>query len=384
MSGDINPPTFMSRVVSNIINSQPISCAIVSSDLRLVDASNTFVKLFAIEEDIVKGCLLTDLLYEFVASEEKLKEILAGQINLYRIENVCRFVNNGERRYFNFTVQPLAAEKPSDGLLLMTEDVSLAAHLQQQLVQERNELRLVRQKLDKANKELIQLNEMKSLFLSMAAHDLRAPLTSVFGYADLLLEMSNISKELQKQGLITIRREAERMHRLIDDLLSLDQIERRHVSIIPKTFALNEGVEEAIRSLEPFLLNDELTLDLKLPKPSINLWVDPNKMMQILYNLLQNAIKYTPSGGKITILAYLKEPNAVLEVQNSGANLTEEQLVKLFKLYYRTELAKHSNRSGTGLGLFIVKMLVEAHKGKIDVRSETGLGTTFIVHLPLA
>ena len=384
MSDHKDQAILTSRAAQAFFDSHTIACAIIANDLRFADASDRFVEHFGSEVESVKGCLLTDLLFEFVGAEGELQKILAGKESQYFLENVNRLSTENEPRYFDFTIQPLWPQQPAEGLLLLVEDVTPFAQIQQQLVQERNELRLVRQKLDQANKELVQLNEMKSFFLSMAAHDLRAPLTSMYGYSDLLLEMPDVPEAMQKRGLITIRRQAERMHRLIDDLLSLDQVEQNQLTIIPQAFALNEGVEEVARSLDPMLAGENLTLKLTLPQPSLTLWVDPGKIMQILYNLMHNAAKYTPKGGQIKINAYTEGRDAVIEVQNSDAALTEEQLAMLFTLYYRTESAKSSKRSGSGLGLFIVKMLVEAQDGKIDVRSEAGVGTTFTVHLPLA
>jgi signal transduction histidine kinase len=373
------------RAAEAFIDSHTVAFAIISKDLRFADASDAFVDLFSPITKDVKDLLLTDILYEFVGAEEDLRKILSGEESLYRLELVSRpIANSSSPPYFAFTIQPLWQSQPADGLLLLMEDITPVAELQQQLVQERNELRLVRRKLDQANKELVQLNEMKSLFLSMAAHDLRAPLTAMYGYSDLLLEMEDVSADIQKKALNTIREQAERMHRMIDDLLSLNQIEKDQVIVTPSAFALNEGVDEVIRSLGLIIASEGLTLEVKLPDPSLMLWVDPGKLMQILFNLLHNAAKYTPTGERILVEAYSQDTEAVLKIHNDGASLTEGQLARIFTLFYRADGARSEKRSGNGLGLYIVKMLVEAQQGTVEVQSEPGVGTTFIIRLPLA
>lgn len=385
MSVDLERQWVARRAAEAFIDSHKVAFAIVSNDLRFADASDAFVELFSPITIDVKGLLLTDVLYEFVGAEEDLRKILSGEESLYRLELVSRLIgNSGSPPYFTFTVQPLWQSQPMDGLLLLMEDITPVAELQQQLVQERNELRLVRQQLDQANKELVQLNEMKSLFLSMAAHDLRGPLTAMHGYSDLLLEMEGVSADVQKRALNTIREQAERMHRMIDDLLSLNQIEKDQVIVTPSVFALNEGINEVVRSLGLIMAREALTLDLNLPEPSLNLWVDPGKVMQILYNLMHNAAKYTLTGERILVEAYADDADAVLKIQNTGSSLTEEQLGRIFTLFYRAEEGRDEKWSGNGLGLFIVKMLVEAQQGTVQARSEPGVGTTFIIRLPLA
>jgi two-component system phosphate regulon sensor histidine kinase PhoR len=127
-----------------------------------------------------------------------------------------------------------------------------------------------------------------------------------------------------------------------------------------------------------------ITLLLELEPPELMVAADPQRMRQITNNLIGNAIKYTPSGGEISITTHIEDGEAVLVVADNGRGMTAEQTEKVFQPYYRTQEAKSSNALGSGLGLYIVKSLVEAQNGRVDVTSEVGTGSIFTVYLPLA
>jgi len=301
----------------------------------------------------------------------------------YRLEKVNRQNQDGSLRYLNFVVLPLRDPKNGEGLLLVVEDITQFSQLEQQLVQDRNELRLAQSELSMANASLEQLNHLKSLFLSIAAHDLRSPLTAISGYTDLILSSQPHSTlQENREYLNAIRSLVGKMDRLIRDFLDLDSIDRGAFTLWPMPCDLNELIRQVTDSLMAETKHHGLSLSVKLRSDLPRVEADPDRVQQILYNLLNNAIKYTPAGGQIQVSSGSSPGYAVFEVQDNGCGIPESSVDQLFDLYYRTEQSRKSQVRGKGLGLFIVKSLVDAHQGKIVVNNSTEGGAIFTVYLP--
>jgi signal transduction histidine kinase len=256
--------------------------------------------------------------------------------------------------------------------------------MQQQLVQDRNELRLVRRQLEAANASLRRLNRQKSLYLAMAAHDLRTPLTSIQGFTDLVRHELPGELTEQRQMLDFVYAQSDKLHRLIADVLDLELIERGELSIRHQECILNDMLYEVLAALQPAMSLQELALETRIPDDPLVLQADPTRLEQIIYNLLGNALKYSPDGGKICVTAGRTDNMIYFQILNEGKPLGEAQIKRLFDAYYRTEQARGSGRPGSGLGLHIVKTLVEAHGGQVWVESREGAGNRFNVHLPAA
>jgi signal transduction histidine kinase len=372
------------RAAKALIQEHRIAYAQLSPDLKVVHASSNLRDVIHDPTPQIEGSALTDLFWEFVSTEESLKAILRGEANDYRLERVNREAPDGSIAYFTFHVVPLDELNPALGLMLIVEDVSQTSHSEQRMMQDRNELRLLQSQLARANEELQRINRFKSFVLSMAAHDLRAPLTSILGYAGLLTNDAAVFSETeQKQALAMIEAQGHRLEHLISDLLDLDQTERGKLVISFKLCDLNELIREVIKPLDVTREFRQISLKLDLPNMPVQLQADRERLRQILNNMISNAIKYTPEGGQIEVKARAENDQAVIWVSDNGKGMTDEQLSNLFQLYYRTEDARQSKVKGTGLGLFIVKTLVDAHHGRIEVASKPGQGTTFTVRLPL-
>jgi len=274
--------------------------------------------------------------------------------------------------------------QPEDGLLLIIEDVTKMVSIEQQLVQDRNELRLLQAQLSQANAELIRLNQLKSTFLSIAAHDLRAPLSAIRGYADLVLaELPDEAPPEHREFLATIGLEVERLDRLITDFLDLNESERGVLKIRVAPCDLNAIALEVAEMIHGFARWKSFHLDVDISEQAVTVRADAERVRQILYNLLNNAIKYTPEGGHILVTTRLAGDSGDVLVKDNGPGIAKADLEHLFELYYRTDKARKSQVRGTGLGLFIAKYLVEAQAGKIQVASQPGEGTVFTVKLPL-
>lgn len=362
--------------------SRPFGWALLADDLTLEAASAAFWKLTGLQETNTAGRPIAALLWEFVGLEAALFQVLSGELPEYRLDNVYRERPDGGERYLTFQATPIEQVGQRKRLLLLVEDSNDLGQLQQRLVQDRNELRLARRQLEAVNASLRQLNQQKSLFLAMAAHDLRTPLTSIQGFTDLVRRDLPDDLYEQRQMLDFVYSQGEKLQRLIADLLDLEIIERGELSIRRRECLLNDMLYEILAALEPTIILQELVLETRIAEKPLIVQADPMRLEQIIYNLLGNALKYSPGGGKIIVTAGQTGDMTVFQVSNEGKPLSQAQIQRLFDAYYRTEQARGSGSPGSGLGLYIVKMLVEAHGGEVRVQSQEDAGNQFSVYLP--
>jgi signal transduction histidine kinase len=243
--------------------------------------------------------------------------------------------------------------------------------------------RALRKELDEQNEQLREVDRMKDQFVSSVSHELRTPLTSIVGYIELLLdeeEFDNLDDE-QREFLGIVDRNCNRLMRLVDDILFIARVDAGRLSLELQTVDVAELASMAVESARPFAgrKNQTLTLEAEPDLPALQ--ADPTRMNQLVDNLISNAIKYTPEGGTATVVVARSDGAVHLEVRDSGVGIPPDELEKLFTRFFRASTSGVAQ--GTGLGLSIVKSIVEAHRGTIDVRSEVGEGTTFLVDLPL-
>ncbi|MBE2197824.1 MAG: HAMP domain-containing histidine kinase [Anaerolinea sp.] len=375
--------SLLSQVRQVMSSLHVVTYAQLTPELVVTFAAPDFSEALSAPVVEIAGQRLPDLLWEFAAMEGALTAVWQQETPIFTLERVNRARSDGRSRYFNFHVTRL--QEPAFGLLFVAEDVTVWGTLAQTLIQERNDLSLLQSQLMRANEKLQQLDQMKTLFLSMAAHDLRTPLTAIMGYAELLQQSdARISVERRHGYLSVIRAQADRINRLVDDILNVDQIERGLLRLDWTEGDVNALVREIADILSFLMAGQRQTLQLNLAEGAIMVRMDVQRMQQVLYNLLSNAIKYTPGGGQITVVTRREGDTAVLEIADTGLGMTPEQIVRLFELYYRTDEARERKILGTGLGLFIVRSLVEAHGGRVSVQSAQNVGTVFTVWLPLA
>lgn len=357
------------------------SYASLRPNLTFDQATEDFAQMIGQPGETIVNRALTDLLWEFVGLETVLQEILQGKRPYYRLEHVNREQKEGTLRYLTFLITPLNDVMPTKRLLLLVEDTTDYGRLHQNLVQDRNELRLIRQDLAEANDKLQQLNRLKSLFLAMAAHDLRGPLTSIQSFTGFLQEDITDDEQLEFVDIIAVQ--SDRLQRLIADLLDLDQIEQGILVLNWRICNLNEVIEGVVTALRPAIKMRRQSLTVDLPTRPLLINADSERLTQVIYNLTDNAVKYTPEGGQIRIAARRSRDSIELELVDTGHGMTASQVSHLFSLYYRSAEAQHSDVPGSGLGLFIVKTILDAHQGEISVESKLGQGTSFMIRLPV-
>jgi signal transduction histidine kinase len=228
-----------------------------------------------------------------------------------------------------------------------------------------------------------ELTQLKSEFVTLVAHELRSPLTSITGYAELLLERpGGTSAEAQREALGVVQRNADRLLQLIDDLLDIARIEAGKVELRRTRLDLADLMAEVAKALRPQIEAKEqrLSLDLAETLPAVS--GDADRVTQILTNLLSNAHKYTPPAGTISLSARREEGRVRINVQDTGIGLSSDDQARLFTKFFRAQHRATAGVGGTGLGLAISRAPVELHGGEITVTSMLGQGTTFSFTLP--
>jgi signal transduction histidine kinase len=325
-----------------------------------------------------------DLIWELVGSEAGLMDILEGKADIFSLENINRDMEDGSAIFLSLKALPLSKDNPKEGLLLILEDTTLTSTLEQELVQDRNELRLTKNSLSIANEELLKLNRLKSLFLSIAAHDLRSPLTAMLGYTDLAMKSlpADARPEILEY-LSIVQSLVGTQSRLISDFLDLDVLEQGKLGIRSEPCQLNPIVVEVADVMKAIARRKQVQIETRLQDGLPAILADPDRIRQILFNLLGNAIKYTGEGDRVGIETEGDEKHVRFTVSDHGPGVPEADLPRLFDLYHRTEEARQSRTKGLGLGLFIVKSLVDLHHGRITVESGLGSGTRFTVQIPV-
>jgi signal transduction histidine kinase len=246
----------------------------------------------------------------------------------------------------------------------------------------RGEAEAVQQRLTEQNDRLRELDRLKDEFVSLVSHELRTPLTSIRGYLELLLDDENLTDE-QRRFIAVADRNSERLLEVVSDLLFLAQIEAGKIAIELGPVDLNDVVDECIESSSPVAAAKGIELRVHaqaLP----NLRGDRARLGQMLDNLVSNALKFTPAGGKVDVRLSADADGVVLEVEDTGLGIPSEEQAQLFERFFRSSRASENAIPGTGLGLTITKAIVERHGGRIELESAENVGTTVRVHLPLA
>jgi signal transduction histidine kinase len=233
--------------------------------------------------------------------------------------------------------------------------------------------------------QLQELDQAKADFLSATSHELRTPLTSILGYTEVLVEGdAGHLEDRQRSMMEVIGRNARRLLLLIDDLLTMSRIDANRLTITPANVgiaALLDGVADAMRPLA-----DAAGLSLVIPPvdPVATAWADERAVERALLNLVSNAIKFTPSGGSVTLTAEPTDGGLHVTVSDTGVGIPLDEQDQLFTRFFRSSESRARAVQGTGLGLAIVRHIVEAHGGTVGVRSEPGRGTDFWFTLPPA
>lgn len=233
--------------------------------------------------------------------------------------------------------------------------------------------------------EMKKLEQMRADFVANVSHELKTPLTSIKGFSETLLDGAMHNEEHLKRFLEIIRQESDRLHRLIQDLLHLSNIEQKKFQLQWDNVQVKELLENTLLLMDGRAKEKDIQLTLRIDEKlqaDTTIKADRDRLQQILLNLTGNAIQYTPEQKQVIIqLQRWHDMGIVVAVEDTGIGIKKEELPRIFERFYRIDKARSRSSGGTGLGLAIVKHLVEAHHGKIEVTSEEGKGSTFKVYL---
>jgi signal transduction histidine kinase len=237
--------------------------------------------------------------------------------------------------------------------------------------------------LSKMEEERNCLDKSKSEFLSITSHELRTPITPLKAQLQMLQqEYFGTLTEKQKESLTIVLRNAERLNKIIEDFLEISRIEAARLKFAFRKTNLHETVNETIELMTGFAKEKNITLIVRMGNLPI-IEIDPDRISQVLRNLVHNAIKFSPTGSTIEVAAELQQDDIRFSVKDQGIGLNMEDQLRVFEPFYQVEGSLRRNYGGTGLGLTICRGIIEAQKGKIWVDSKPGLGSTFYFTVPL-
>ena len=307
-----------------------------------------------------------------------------------------------------FSVRPLRVGADLIGVLVTADDHSEVATLKAQLAlvtddlqatteqmeQTTEELRVANEELREANNELeARLRDLQTAqdavrhkddFLAMLAHELRNPLAPILSSTHVLRAQPDNAAGVQRAREV-IERQVRHQARLLDDLLDVSRVSRGRIQLRRRPVDLRAIVAEVIETTRPLI--DERHLELSSPAApqALPLQADPDRLAQVVANLVTNAVKYTPPGGRITVTAERELQDAVLRVRDSGVGIPTDMLERIFELFTQVDPTLARSQGGLGIGLTLVKSLVEMHRGTVEARSAgLGQGSELTVRLPLA
>ncbi len=372
------------------------------------------------EEEPLIGCHLTTITPEFIGCEEQLAALLSGDLPMLRLELINRETEEGNLIYLTVTASPHKdQEQQIVGLLHFIEDVTVLGETRQRLTQQHNDLYLLHQQLSTANlrfaaanAELQALDELKSRFVSIAAHELRTPIASMLGYVDFMLHDDQDSlSPLQHKSLTVIERSARRLLTITSDLLDITRLAAGRLELILESVNLPALTQAVVTEFKHEIAEKQLNFTITVAEGVSPVLCDEKRSIQILSNLISNAVKYTPQQGTITIHLQQQllqdiqqtvvhelrttqteaagvEPAGntsvvVVTISDTGIGIPTADLENMGKAFFRASNVHKARVNGTGLGLHITQSLCELQGGQLWAQSTEGQGTTFFVTFPI-
>lgn len=348
-SSKTNGIDFSPVLLDATLNEMREGLLVIDHEMRVVASNRTANDLFSNVDDSINSRRLTELTRNPAIYDAFLDGVRGTERAGVKVETYGR-----ERRVFDLRVVPFRATngRGAGGAVGVFFDVTRLERLE-----------IVRQE-----------------FLSNVSHELRTPLTSIIALAETLEAGALEDREHNRRFLSIIQKNAARMHRLIDDILELSAIEAGNVQVRPEIIALRPLVEDVVGTLSAAAAARTVTIHT-LVTGEAEIFADPHRLVQMLTNLIENAIKFNRNGGTVSI-THLSDSRDQIRVEDTGEGIPSHHLDRLFERFYRVDRARSRELGGTGLGLAIVKHLARAHGGEVTVESRFGKGTCFTIELP--
>ncbi len=272
--------------------------------------------------------------------------------------------------------------EPLKKILVVLEKIS-AGQLDQRIeIKNKNEFAQLASSFNKMTNKLAQIENTREEFVSNVSHELKTPLSAIKVLTESMLNEKDIPLDIYREFLSDINSEIDRMTNIVNDLLTLVKLDKKRFPLNISDTNLNNMLENIIKRLTPLADKKNIELEFTCNK-NIMLQADEMKLSLAISNLIDNGIKYTPSGGKVKINIDSDENFAYITVQDNGIGINESEQEKIFERFYRIDKTRDRETGGTGLGLSITNSTIIMHNGNIKLTSDEGLGTTFVITIPL-
>ena len=310
-----------------------------------------------------------------------------------RHPNSFRYVGKTDNNPVSIIYVPLIAEEQVIGVIqaqsvregaYTEEDVPMLSIIANQAASAIQNARLYREAVE-GRRAMERANQIKDEFFAILSHELRTPLTPILGWTRILSRLSPDDHETRAHALLVIERNAKLQTQLVNDLLDMSRIDSGKLSIYMQPTDLNGVVQGAIESIRNEAHDRGIELEMRLAKDETMILADPARLEQIITNLLTNAIKFTDKGGRVIVSTERAGDSGIVKVSDTGIGIPQDFLPHIFERFRQADSSTRRRHGGLGLGLSIVKSLVEMHGGQVNAQSEgADQGSTFTVQLPLA
>lgn len=335
------------RILQTMLDATREGVLIVDSSKRITASNKAAYDAFARQNGVLEGKRLSELIRDLNLHEAFSKAIENGRSSDIKMDFI-----GAEKRSYEIYVSPIDLEQTGHAIGVFYDVTQI-------------------ERLEKVRQE----------FLSNISHELRTPLTSIMAFVETLEDGAIDDKENNRRFLGVIRRNAERMHGLIADILELSMIESGTVSMDIKQVKLYQLVEDLFPAFASKAAIREIEL-INLVPDDARVTADPVRLEQMLTNLIDNGIKFNRPGGTVTVSLEQNEGNNIISIADTGEGILAEHLQRIFERFYRADRGRTREVGGMGLGLAIVKHLARLHGGEVSVTSALSRGTTFIIELP--
>ncbi len=333
-------------MLSKILETMRESVIVVGEDTRILSSNQAAYDAFARKNGALEDKRLSEVIRDLSLHEAFRKALEDGKSSDIELE-----IPSFENRKFDAHVAPIELDK-TNGAIGVFYDIT----------------------------QIERLETVRQEFLSNISHELRTPLTSILAFVETLEDGAITDAENNRHFLAVIRKNAQRMHRLIDDILELSSIESGKIRLEVKQVNLFNLVEEVFTNLSTKARERRIELTNQVPANTF-VSADFVRLEQMLTNLIDNAVKFNTEGGKVTVSHSRDDARDTISVSDTGEGISGEHLQRIFERFYRTDRARSREIGGTGLGLAIVKHLARLHGGEVSVNSALGKGSVFSVEL---
>lgn len=243
-------------------------------------------------------------------------------------------------------------------------------------IKAKDEIGELAQSFNQMASALQNIEEMRRGFIANVSHELRTPMTSIRGFIEGILD-GTIPPEKHKDYLLIVKDEAERLNRLVNDLLDLAKMEAGEATLVKRSFNINELVRRCIIKFENLIVNKDIQVEVDFEEEDMYVHADPDAIERVIYNLMHNALKFTPEGGRIVLRVGSNKEKILVSVEDNGIGIAADDLSRIWERFYKSDKSRGKDKTGTGLGLAIVKSIINEHGQEIWVASKPGAGTRF-------